>query len=244
MAPKKVVRNVEEDDVVQDPMAGSSTDLSIEELAARLLNMDLDEMEKYEGKFKEIAKDALAKMKMVHDKSKDLKKEASKEQTKAKAKSKAEEDKKRRQEERDADAGIHLRREGQITTINIKLGKTIGLLRQMLGQHLGMTRKANSSIRIRVPGFGGDVLTEKPCRTLLKIGCHGGMMLEWDMVAPSGAINNSSNTNTEGYGTIPLPAPMDIDDVISSVLSDQDGNDTEATDDAESDDGDDEPETL
>lgn len=69
MAPKKVVRNVEEDDVVQDPTAGSSTDLSIEELAARLLNMDLDEMEKYEGKFKEIAKDALAKMKMVHDKS-------------------------------------------------------------------------------------------------------------------------------------------------------------------------------
>ena len=57
MAPKKVVRNVEEDDVVQDPTAGSSTDLSIEELAARLLNMDLDEMEKYEGKFKEIAKD-------------------------------------------------------------------------------------------------------------------------------------------------------------------------------------------
>eukprot|EP00438_Fugacium_kawagutii_P024632 Skav212832 [mRNA] locus=scaffold2466:205432:206178:+ [translate_table: standard] len=240
MAPKKFVRDVEEEeeDVVQDPTAASSTDVSIEVLAERLLNMDLDEMEKYEGKFKEIAKDALTKMKMVHDKSRDLKKEASKEQTKAKAKSKAEDEKKRRQEERDADADIHLRRGGQITTINIKLGKTIGLLRQMLGQQLCMTRKATSNIRIRVPGFGGDVLTEHPRRTLLKSGCRGGTMLEWDIVAPNSGFGNASSSNAEGYGTIPLPTPMDIDDVISSVLSDEDGNSTDAPDDAEASDDD------
>ena len=244
MAPKKLSKGgynagSGSDDEVRDHLtAGSSNDMSSEELALHLQQLSLEDSVSFEEKAKSEAKEMLVKLKMITTHTKSLKKAKKVEESKAKNKEKNDSVKEQKRVEREQEITLMIRNSDTNVEMEIRIARnrTIGYLRRLVAQLLGYSNKMALKMNFTMTGVFINLMSS-PRKTLFTLGIKDGDTLFYsipqlnpDMMPDFG--NNATND------------AMSIDDVISTIAgSDMDEDETDEADE-EQDEPDDEPDVA
>ena len=241
MAPKKLSKGgynkeSESDDEVRDHLtAGSSNDMTSEELALHLQQLSLEDSVAFEEKSKGEAKEMLLKLQMITKHTKSLKKAKKVEESKVKNKEKNEIAKEQKRLEREQEIVLKIRslETNEVFEIRIARNRTIGYLRRLVAQLLGFSNKM--ALKMIINKTGGFPLMNSPRKTLYTLGIKNGDEMTYSFPNYDGITSFHPADDDESM------TMTSIDDVISTIVgSDMDEDES----DEEKDEPDDEPDVA
>ena len=240
MAPKKLSKGgynkeSDSDDEVRDHLtAGSSNDMTSEELALHLQQLSLEDSVAFEEKAKGEAKEMLLKLQMITKHTKSLKKAKKVEESKVKNKEKNESLKEQKRLEREQEIVLKIRslETNEVFEIHIARNRTIGYLRRLVAQLLGFSNKM--ALKMMIRKNDGFPLMDAPRKTLYTLGIKNGDEMTYSFPNYDG-ITSFYHADDEAMSL------TTIDDVISTIAgSDVDEDES----DEEKDEPDDEPDVA